>query len=177
MKFNEQNGWLGSYAATVDEGTYHRLTFTTAAPLPEGFQLFVSYTDADKEDETIDLGESATTAKATGIRKVESSEPNAYAIDVLSSYSTLVLQYVGESAPVEVYFNSVKRDVQLATPDVLAPDLIATGITATAAPLLPACNAIYNLSGQAQSQLQRGINLVRRTMPDGQVRTVKVVVR
>ena len=177
VKFNEQNGWLGSYAATVDEGTYHRLTFTTAAPLPEGFQLFVSYTDADKEDETIDLGESATTAKATGIRKVESSEPNAYAIDVLSSYSTLVLQYVGESAPVEVYFNSVKRDVQLATPDVLAPDLIATGITTTAAPLLPASNAIYNLSGQAQSQLQRGINLVRRTMPDGQVRTVKVVVR
>jgi hypothetical protein len=60
---------------------------------------------------------------------------------------------------------------------VLAPDLIATGITATAPSLLPASNAIYNLSGQAQSQLQRGINLVRRTMPDGQVRTVKVVVR
>ena len=71
----------------------------------------------------------------------------------------------------------MKRDVLLATPEVIAPELLPTGISQIADNAGNPVRHIYGINGQAQSQLKRGINIVRERTADGKVRVVKVLVK
>ena len=178
VKFKAQYGWLGSYSGTVEEGTYHRFSFTTAEPLPEGFQIVATYSEQGSQADIIEAADALVADdEAQQASRRAAASGNTYSVNLLKSYSSLVLQYAGEETPLEVYFNSVKRDVLQATPEVIAPELLPTGISQIADNAGNPVRHIYGINGQAQSQLKRGINIVRERTADGKVRVVKVLVK
>ncbi len=152
VDFTQQYAYVGPYSGTVDMGTFHRFTFYTDAPIPAEFQMITV------------IGEDAqtTAVEATG---------NEYSFDVYDDYTFLALQYIGEGTPA-IHFNRITREICEIDPTLTEiNDMEST----EAIEVLKV--QIYNLSGQVQSHLQKGVNIVRETLSNGKVRTRKIMMK
>ena len=152
VDFTQQYAYVGPYSGTVDMGTFHRFTFYTDAPIPADFQMITV------------IGEDAqtTAVEATG---------NEYSFDVYDDYTFLALQYIGEGTPA-IHFNRITREICEIDPTLTE----ITDMESTAAIEVLKVQ-IYNLSGQVQSHLQKGVNIVRETLSNGKVRTRKIMMK
>ena len=152
VDFTQQYAYVGPYSGTVDMGTFHRFTFYTDAPIPAEFQMITV------------IGEDAqtTAVEATG---------NEYSFDVYDDYTFLALQYIGEGTPA-IHFNRITREICEIDPTLTE----ITDMESTAAMEVLKVQ-IYNLSGQVQSHLQKGVNIVRETLSNGKVRTRKIMMK
>ena len=152
VDFTQQYAYVGPYSGTVETGTYHRFTFYTDAPIPADFQM-VTVINEDVQ---------TTAVEATG---------NEYIFDVYDDYSFLALQYIGEGAPA-IHFNRITREICEIDPTLSEIEDMENDMNAEVQSV-----QIYNLAGQAQSHLEKGVNIVRETMSNGKVRTRKIMVK
>ena len=98
VQWNATTGYLGYFKGTVEEGTYHRVTFHTSEPLPEGFDAFCRN------------GSSADPEKI--YMKREGRGTNAFTVCVPATYERLYLAYQGEAeVPFTIHFTGVEREV------------------------------------------------------------------
>lgn len=110
VKFNASGDYLGTYSGTVEEGTYHKVTFYTEEPLPDGFVPFV-----------MNIGLDWNTWQWTFENlpyTIEGQGTNALSVKMPLSYNSLYLAYYGpeESLPCQTRFTKVVREVYEATP-------------------------------------------------------------
>ena len=151
VNFTQQYAYVGSYSGSVAPGTYHQYTFYTDAPIPADFQMVTV------------IGQDVQTTPIV-------SNGNEYTFDVFNDYSFLALQYTADGTP-SIHFNRIKRDVLEIDPtsiDVLESDNISGKVVTT---------QVYNVAGQPVNRLSKGVNIIRETLSDGQVRTRKVMVK
>ena len=151
VNFTQQYAYVGSYSGSVSPGTYHRYTFYTDAPIPADFQMVTV------------IGQDVQTAPVV-------ASGNEYTFDVFSDYSFLALQYTAEATS-SIHFNRIKRDVLEIDPTAV-DDIVDDGIGGTVVG-----TQLYNVAGQPVGHLSKGINIVRETLANGQVRVRKVMVR
>lgn len=163
VKFNAVNDYLGTYEGTVDEGTYHEVTFYTAEPLPEGMAVMcqnIGY-DWNSGNWTFDMVDCQVEGLGTTELKVK----------IPRSYNSLFVSYYGaaENVPVTVRFTKIVRKVLKGS--------IATGIDDGAYAAAVTAAERFDAAGARIAQPVKGLNIVRETLSDGTVRTKKVMVR
>ena len=152
VDFTKQYAFVGPYSGTVQTGTFHRFTFYTDAPIPADFQMIT----------VIDEDVQTTAVEASG---------NEYVFDVYKDYSFLALQYIGEGTPA-VHFNRITREICEIDPTLTEIQDMEDEVKAEVLSV-----QIYNLAGQAQDRLEKGVNIVRETLSNGKVRTRKIMVK
>ncbi len=152
VDFTQQYAYVGPYSGTVDMGTFHRFTFYTDAPIPAEFQMITV------------IGEDAQTTAVE-------AKGNEYSFDVYDDYTFLALQYIGEGTPA-IHFNRITREIC-----EIDPTLTEINDMESTAAMEVLKVQIYNLSGQVQSHLQKGVNIVRETLSNGKVRTRKIMMK
>lgn len=147
-------GWEGPYSGTVAENTYHRFTFYTDIPLPDSVQV-VCLDGSYSAINVFENGKGTTT----------------YSVDIPSSYSMFALQYKGSNGlPFTIHFNKIIREVFEGN--------IPTSIKQTEPSSKSVTNTqIFNAAGIRITALARGLNIIRQTLSDGSVRTMKVMIK
>ena len=163
VNFTQQYAYVGPYSGTVAKGTYHHFTFFTEQPIPAGFQM-VAVIGGDVQTTPVE----ASAASAAPRRAAGGYE---YSYDVFADYTFLALQYAGEESP-SIHINRITRDVLEIDPTAIE------GITDdTQAQAEVVATQVYNASGMQSSRLTKGVNILRETLSNGQVRIRKVVVK
>jgi hypothetical protein len=119
VKFNAVNDYLGTYSGTVEEGTYHKVTFYTEEPLPDGFVPVC-----------MNIGLDWNTWQWTFENlpyTVEGQGTNALSVNIPLSYNSLYISYMGpeENLPCQVRFTKVVREVYEATPEYYAYGIVS----------------------------------------------------
>ncbi len=111
VKFNAANDYLGTYSGTVDEGTYHLVTFYTEEPLPEGVLPLVMNIG-------LDWNTWQWTFESIPFSIVDKGE-NALAVKIPFSYNSLYVGYYGseENLPCTVRFTKIVREIYEVTPN------------------------------------------------------------
>jgi len=111
VQYNAVNDYMGTYSGTVEDGTYHKVTFYTEEPLPEGVVVSCMNIGLDWNtwQWTFDNVESKVSGQGT----------NALSVIIPRSYNSLYVGYYGaeENLPVKVRFTKVVREVYELTPD------------------------------------------------------------
>jgi len=155
VEWASKYGWVGPYSGEVEENTFHRFTFYTDEPIPDG----VSPVCFDSSFSNIE-----TTSNGAGT--------TVFSVDIPASYSMFALQYLGEedALPIKIRFTKIIREVFESS---------TTGIqqiNASNASTVAGCE-IFNASGVRISKPAKGINIIKETMSDGSVKTMKVIIR
>jgi hypothetical protein len=110
VKFNASGDYVGTYSGTVEEGTYHKVTFYTEEPLPAGFVPFVANIGLDWNTWQWTFENLPYTAEGWGT--------NALTVKIPLSYNSLYVAYYGDEAslPIQARFTKIVREVYEATP-------------------------------------------------------------
>jgi len=166
VEYYSTNSALGYYNGTVDEGTYHKVTFYTEEPLPAEL-VTMAYNLSFDADWNMSVDAIETQFEGIGT--------NQLSILIPRSYQYLVVQYFGEEAPAEplrVHFTKIERRVY-------EGELVPVAIKDINSNVEAQVNATeyYNTAGVRMAQPSKGISIVRETLSNGTVRARKVMVK
>lgn len=162
VNFTQQYAYVGPYSGTVEKGTFHRFTFFTDDPIPAGFQM-VTVVNGDVQTTPVE-------ASAPVVASNRAAGGYEYHFDVFADYSFLALQYMGEE-PTSIHISRITRDVLEIDPTGIE-EIIDSQDNARVVDV-----HIYNASGMQTDRLTKGVNIVRETLGNGQVRTRKVLMK
>ena len=148
---------LGNWSGTVDEGTRHRITVYATDTIPADFQFTIT--------ERISAEETAT--RYVAIEPEPGSR--AFSIDLDKDYTSVSILYCGQAGTAWFGIDKVMREV------------ISDGGTGIADNMAAGDEVVerkyYSLSGALLDRPERGVNIVKETLPDGTTRTRKVITR
>jgi hypothetical protein len=150
VNFTQQYAYIGSYSGSVEQGTLHRYTFYTDAPIPSGFQMIT----------VINNDVQTTPIEANG---------NEYTFDVFNDYSFLALQYVVDGTS-SFHINRITRDILAIDPTT---DIKAIEDGNINSPVVE--TRVFNVAGQSVKQFSKGVNIVRQKLENGRVITKKII--
>ena len=145
---------MGPYSGTPLAGTYHHYTFFTDQPLPQAFQTVTVFADQNTPMQLLPV----------------KAETNVFKFDIFQPYTFFALQYIGEDKAQVKIAKIVRETLEI------DPTPVYNVETEPALQPVVACR-IYTPSGQLIPRLLSGVNVVVETMPDGQVRARKVIMR
>ena len=163
VEFNAANDYLGTYSGTVEEGTYHKVTFYTEEPMPEGVAAMVMNIGLnwDTWEWTFDPVENEQEGYGT----------TALTVTIPSSYNSLYVGYYGDESllPLRVRFTKIVREV--------FEKEIPTAIEGTQADATAKVVRVefFNAAGAKLAQPTKGMTIVRETLSDGTMRSKKVM--
>ncbi len=166
VEFYSTSSALGYYSGTVEEDTYHKITFFTEEPIPAGITPMAYNLSFDENwNMSFDFIEA----------QFEGMGTNELSVLLPRSYQYLVVQYFGQeelTEPLRVRFTKILREVYEGSME-------ASGISETAPDSHATVKSVafYNVNGIQSVQPARGLNIVRETLSDGTVRTRKVMIR
>ena len=164
VNFTKQYAYVGPYSGTPEEGTFHRYSFYTDAPIPADFQTVIVLKENSETIITpvVSGNNGAALAKPIGAQTYE------YHVDILKPYTFFALQYKNEEQA-SISVNKIKREVLAIDPTgIIAPETDSETANVER-------RQFFTTSGQAVQQMQKGIYLVRETRADGKVNTRKVM--
>ena len=162
VNFTKQHAYVGPYSGTVAVGTYHRFTFFTDQPIPAGFQM-VTVIGGDVQTTPIEAA-----AQASALNRAAGGYE--YHFDVFADYTFLALQYTGEETQ-SIRINRIKRDVLEIDPTAIED------VTDSASSAEVISTQVYNAAGMPSSRVGQGVNIIRETLSNGQIRTRKLIVK
>lgn len=163
VEFNAANDYLGTYSGTVEEGTYHKVTFYTEEPMPEGVAAMVMNIGLnwDTWEWTFDPVENEQEGYGT----------TALTVTIPSSYNSLYVGYYGDESllPLRVRFTKIVREV--------FEKEIPTAIEGTQGDATAKVVRVefFNAAGAKLAQPTKGMTIVRDTLSDGTMRSKKVM--
>ena len=163
VEFNAANDYLGTYSGTVEEGTYHKVTFYTEEPMPEGVAAMVMNIGLnwDTWEWTFDPVENEQEGYGT----------TALTVTIPSSYNSLYVGYYGDESllPLRVRFTKIVREV--------FEKEIPTAIEGTQGDATAKVVRVefFNAAGAKLAQPTKGMTIVRETLSDGTMRSKKVM--
>lgn len=163
VEFNAANDYLGTYSGTVEEGTYHKVTFYTEEPIPEGVAAMVMNIGLnwDTWEWTFDPVENEQEGYGT----------TALTVTIPSSYNSLYVGYYGDESllPLRVRFTKIVREV--------FEKEIPTAIEGTQGDDTAKVVRVefFNAAGAKLAQPTKGMTIVRETLSDGTMRSKKVM--
>ena len=149
---------------TPEEGTFHRYTFFTDAPIPADFQTVIVLKD---NSETI-ITPVASGNNGEVQAKPVSASTYEYHVDILKPYTFFALQYKNEEQA-SISVNKIKREVLAIDPTGIVAPETDNGMAQVEK------RQVFTTSGQAVQQMRQGIYLLRETRADGKVTTRKVM--
>ena len=164
VDFYSSNSSMGSYSGTVAENTYHKVTFTTEEPLPEGFMPVAYNLSWDSNwNMQIDYPESTYEGQGT----------NVLSILIPRSYQYLVVQNFSlkTEEPVRIHFKKIVREVY----EGLIPTAIK-GVSDNASATVKSVQ-YFDAAGVQLTQPTKGMVIVRETLSNGSVRAKKVMIK
>ena len=164
VNFTKQYAYVGPYSGTPEEGTFHRYTFFTDAPIPADFQTVIVLKD---NSETI-ITPVASGNNGEAQAKPVSASTYEYHVDILKPYTFFALQYKNEEQA-SISVNKIKREVLAIDPTGIVAPETDNGMANVER------RQIFTTSGQAVQQMRQGIYLLRETRADGKVTTRKVM--
>ena len=166
VDFYSTNSAVGYYSGTVDEGTYHKVTFYTEEPLPASI-MAMAYNLSFDENWNMSFDFVETQLEGFGTTELSVLIPR--------SYQYMTLQYFGQeelTEPIRVRIKKIVREVYEGSLEELSIKDSTRDDNATVTAV-----TFYGVNGMQSAKPVKGVNILRETLSNGTVRTRKVLVK